>query len=289
MGRFVAIGGVALIIAVMQIGPTEAQQDDQGKVAALQTEVAELQTKVADRDDRLRSKSTQISNLKTAVAEAEATSTAPDAGSGESSAYLGGSALDLLPAGAASELEIVVVGPYDRYVLPLILRNNSSQVLDQVTVSAIAWRSDGTQLAVGGDLGFSPSVLRPGDYAFGVISFGRAFYFPDDDASYEFEVKGEEFTEIEPLSRVDLKVVEAGYIGNGLEGELINDSDATVGGPIGVSILCLDSSGAITYSVSGFTEKDEAAAGESVPFQLTFFGGPDDSTNFLVAGSGFNP
>lgn len=80
---------------------------------------------------------------------------------------------------------------------------------------------------------------------------------------------------------------ESTFLGDRLVGEFVNDSEVTVTGPIDISVVCLDSSGAILGNARGFTDKDEAAPGESVPFQVTFYGGID-CTNFLVAGRGYS-
>jgi hypothetical protein len=56
---------------------------------------------------------------------------------------------------------------------------------------------------------------------------------------------------------------------------------------MGISVMCLDANGAIISHEIGFTDKDQAAPGETVPFQVSFYGGLD-CTYFLVASSGYN-
>jgi hypothetical protein len=86
---------------------------------------------------------------------------------------------------------------------------------------------------------------------------------------------------------VDLAIVEASFLGDRVVGVLKNDQDVTVTGPIDISVICLDAGGSIITHQSGFTDKEEAAPGENVPFQVSFYGGVD-CTYFLVASSGYN-
>lgn len=283
--------GVALAVALLiglslMAGSTgftaTAQDGSEATVSALETRVAKQATSIAKRDAKIDQLRDRIATLEADVPQE--TPTAQAAAGGEASAYLGGPGVALLPAGSAGEVEVVLVGVYDGTSLPIVVRNNSDEAIAQVTVSATARSASGDLIAAGGDQGFRPNVVEAGSYDIGYVYFDGADL--PADATFEFKVSYEE-PGGQFVSALDLTFVEATFLGDRIVGELKNEHDDTVTGPIGIEVVCLDSNGALLSEESGYADVEEAAPGESVPFQVSFYGG-EDCSMFVLAGNGYN-
>jgi hypothetical protein len=268
-------------------GTAVADETDDATIAALGTKVAKQATSIAKRDAKIDQLRTRIAEMEGEQAVGPTETPQPEEASNEGaeSSTLGGNALELLPGGGEDEFGVVAVGPYNGNILPIVLRNNTDEDLSDVTVSAVARSTSGELIAAGGDQGFNPNVVLAGSYTLGYIYFdGIAL---PAEAAFEFDVSGETYTGPGSFSRIDLAVTEAAFLGDRIVGEFENTSDLTVTGPIGISIVCFGADGSIFGFEQGYSDKDEAAPGETVPFQVSFYSGID-CTNFLVAGSGFN-
>lgn len=268
-------------------GTAVADETDDATIAALETKVAKQATSIAKRDAKIDQLRTRIAELEVEQA-AEPTATpqpAEASNDGAESPTLGGNAIQLLRGGEEGEFAVAAVGPYDGNILPLVLRNNTDQDLTDVTVSATARTASGELIAAGGDQGFNPTVVRAGSYTLGYIYFdGIAL---PADATFEFEVNGETFTGYSSFSKIDLSVTDAAFLGDRIVGEFENTSEVTVQGPVGISIVCFGADGVVFGFEQGYADKDEAAPGDKIPFQVSFYSGID-CTNFLVAASGFS-
>jgi hypothetical protein len=218
------------------------------------------------------------------VAPTETTEAAAPAGENTSS-YLGGNAVSLLSPGDKGKLSVVLSGTYDGNILPLVVRNNTDKDVIRIKVSAVARSADGKLIASGGDQGFHPNLVRAGEYSLGYLYFD-GIELPAD-ALFEFEVSAKDASDNQFESTRDLDVTEADYLDNRIVGLLQNNHTENVTGPMGVSVVCLDGEGTLLGHHQSFTDKDEAAPGESIPFQVELYGATDCS-NFLVAASGFN-
>lgn len=179
---------------------------------------------------------------------------------------------------------MVLVGTYDGSSLPIVVRNNTADDLTSVSVSATVHSTDGKLIAAGGDQGFAPFLVRAGSYTLGHIYFDGADL--PADASFDFKVKSDK-SGTGKFSKLDLEISEANFLGDRVVGILLNGHDGKVTGPMGVTVVCLDSAGAVLGDYSGYTDANEAAPGEAVPFQVSFYGGVD-CTNFVVAANGYN-
>ena len=135
--------------------------------------------------------------------------------------------------------------------------------------------------ATGGDQGFDPAFICPGE-----ISLGYQ-YFEDtklpNDATYTFEATAKESDK--PEYFLDLEVTEVNLVDDRLVGMFTNNQDAEVSGPISAVAFCFDESGTFLYSHSDYTEKDSALPGEQIPFSISL--GGDLCPIYLVAGSGY--
>jgi hypothetical protein len=144
---------------------------------------------------------------------------------------------------------------------------------------------DGKLIASGGDQGFKPNLVGPGEYAIGYVYFDGVEL--PGHAAYEFDVSATDANDDQFESIRDLAVSEAEFLGDRIVGFLQNNHDETVTGPMGVSVVCLDAEGALLSHHQSYTDKEEAAPGETVPFQVDLFGA-SDCNNFLVAASGYS-
>jgi hypothetical protein len=278
---------VTLVLVTFTGTPSSAQSGEQSTIEALQTENANLQGTVDARGDRMNAQRTQIADLETEVAGGSVATEEPagdEAQGGGASPYLFGPGVELLPAGTSGEVEVVLQGVYDGNILPLIVRNNTDEPIGRVQVTGSARSAAGDLIAAGGDQGFNPSRVEPGSYALGYLYFDGAAL--PADATFEFNVSYSA-PESGSFSSIDMTVIEATFLGDRIVGTLQNNHDVEMSGPIDVSIICLDAGGAILGHEQGFTDQDTVPAGESIPFQVSFFGGID-CTYFALASSGYS-
>lgn len=269
-----------LIIAIvffLSIGALSANavfaQDDpeaQATIEALETQVSALQTQVADLESQLPSP--------TAEPE-EARSDSSD------SLYLAGPGLEFLPAGTAGEVEVVLAGTYDGSRLPIVIRNNTDEEISDITVSATVKSADGALIGAGGDLDIKPFAVEAGSYAIGYLYFDGIDLAPD--VEFEYDIDYEEGVDLNFLYSIDLEVGDVAYLDGRLVGELINSSNEVAKGPFGISVACISPEGDLLDYWDGYSDKEEADPGESIPFQVEGYSGAD-CRNFVIAGSGFN-
>lgn len=144
---------------------------------------------------------------------AEDVAEAPEPAEPRASSYIGGNASPSLPTGEQGDVVVIKVGPYPgqesptRGSLPLIVRNNTAEVVTQVSVSATARDSSDELIASGEDQRFHPDVVEPGEIAIGFIFFGPDVPLPED-ASFEFHVTHEPASDDEFNNFRDLVVAE---------------------------------------------------------------------------------
>jgi len=200
--------------------------------------------------------------------------------------YIGGNISPELQAGDPGTISIISIGKYKGSVLPIVVRNNTSQSVIRIAVSAVARASDGSMLASGGDQGFNPNFVNPGEISMGYIYFGYDIKLPDD-VTFEFESTAEnsvsDFAEFENIR--DLEVVELNYVDNRVVGSLRNSHNEIVGGPIDVVVFCFAEEGRLLGQYSNFTDKEKAEPNDTIPFQVQIY--DDQCPIYLVAAYGF--
>lgn len=198
------------------------------------------------------------------------------------SAYIGGNESPPLPVGELGVPSVVAVGSYDGSSLPVVLRNNTHEDVIRMTVSAVVRNADGNMLGTGGDQGFNPNLVRPGEITLGYVYFG-GIDLPAD-ATFEFEVDAQPASEARYENIRDLDVMEQSFIADRIVGMLYNSHDEHVSGPVGVYAMCFDDEGVLLRHYHAYTDKEEAAPGDSVPFQVNV---RESCPIFLVAAYGF--
>lgn len=283
MKRLAAIVVVALVVLSVTYsgGGVEAQDGAEATIEAQETEIAEIRATSQARGEKINAQRTQIAELKAGPTE---TRQPEQVEGGESSQYLFGPGVELLPGGNAGEVSVVAQGAYNGNILPIVVQNNTDGPIWTVTISSSVRSAAGELIGAGGDQGFDPTKVESGSFAIGYLYFDGATL--PADATFEFDVSYES-SEGRFLSTLDMAVVEASFLGDRIVGEFRNEHDVVMSGPINIAVLCVGADGQILTHEQGYTDDDEAQPGESIPFQVTLYGGVD-CTNFIVAGGGYN-
>lgn len=202
----------------------------------------------------------------------------------QASSFIKGNGTPQFPDGEAGMISVVKVGKYDGR-LPVIIRNNTTSAVIRVEVSAVASDKDGKMLASGSDQGFKPNLVKPGEITMGYVYFDSAEL--PEDAKFEFETSAEDsegdFATFENIR--DLEVVDFSQVSNRAVGYLRNQYDEEVVGPISVVAYCFNDKNELLGMFSDFTDKDNAAPGDTIPYQIDL---GKECPIFLIAGSGYS-
>lgn len=227
---------------------------------------------------------TKIVNIPPTLIPATAAPTASPLQPADSRAskYLGGNASPVFPDGEPGKLSVIQLGTGGRDNLMYIaVRNNTVSCVTYIAVSSVVYTADGKLYATGGDQGFNPAFICPGEIALGYQ------YYEDvnlpTDATYTFEATARQYDK--PDNFLDLDVTEVNLVGDRLVGFFTNNQDAKVSGPISATAYCFDESSTFLSEHSDYTDKDSALPGEQIPFQISL--GNDPCPIYLVAGSGY--
>jgi hypothetical protein len=202
------------------------------------------------------------------------------------SRFIGGNASPHLPSGKAGQIAVVATGRYNGNVLPVVVRNNTSGTKTAITVTGTANTHKGNLLATGGDQGFYPNVVRPGEIAIGYVYFGGKRL---NNVVFRLKVTGTPQAEDTYGNRIDLQVKQPAHRNGSIVGYLKNESSSRVTGPIQAYVQCFSKTGGVLGQYSAFTDKDSASPGEMVPFMvdLSTLSGSASCPVFLVAGGGY--
>ena len=197
----------------------------------------------------------------------------------------------VVPEGEAGSLSVVQTGELEVRsgfgALPVVVRNMTQDNLYGVEASATARGSDGTLSGSGASLGFTPSVVEPGEWAFGFIFFDSEL---PSDATYEVTATGE--TDPAFFGSVDVKPVEVNIVPGEFSAQQVvgiveNPGGEQVEGPVSVSVACFDEPGTTILSThQGFTDANSIAPGGTASFSVDLFDA--SCPNFAVGASGFN-
>ena len=205
-----------------------------------------------------------------------------------SAGWLAGNAEPVFPAGGAGKVDVVASAPIKvnsagLVTLPVAVRNGTNESITSVEVSGAAMDATGKILASGRSQGFSPAVVPAGGVSLGYVFFDAKL---PDTAKLEFTVASKPL-EGDPYFQ-DLKVDQANAMGTSVTGKATNTSKNKLNGPYGVHVTCFDAKGSLLGSQTGFASPDaDLAAGQSVTFQVDFYGEP--CPTFLVGVSGYGP
>lgn len=209
----VGVGALLLFSSLIQSPAMEQKANAQDTSA--QATIEALQTRVAILEEQLDITPTPVATVSTtATSERRTQST------------IAGTALANLPAGKTHSLELIVVGEYRGYI-PLVVRNNSKETLDWITVSVTVRSPDGTLLASGDNENVThPGRVGPGEVAFSDIPMNNTML--PDDAVYQFSLESRPAEPIGESYLIDLDIVEASKIFGRIVGEVQNTSGLPV-------------------------------------------------------------
>jgi hypothetical protein len=211
----------------------------------------------------------------------------PKPADARASRFVNGNASPTLPAGGSNVVAVIAIGRYSD-TLPVVVRNNTSQTITRIKVTGTANDPSGNLLVSGGDQGFMPDVVRPGEIALGYVYFGGK-QLPSD-AIFKLEATATPQAENNFDNHVDLTVTQARHVGDSIVGYLKNESPRKAMGPISVIVECFGADQQLQRDYEAFTDKDMAVPEATVPFTIDLTeasGGNDPCPVFLVAGGGF--
>lgn len=196
----------------------------------------------------------------------------------------------VVPSGRAGELSVVMVGAQatsDGTTLPVIVRNRTGKTVYNIEASATARTTDGSLAGSGSSQGFLPSVVKPGEWAFGYVYFSGA----EVPKGAKFDVTATADDDPGYSNMLDVKPVETNLTSGSYSKQVIgivkNDLDRDVDGPVSVGVACFDAAGkALTSVTTSFTDADTVAAGGTASFTIDIF--DDPCPVYAVGGSGFD-
>ena len=216
-----------------------------------------------------------------AFVAAEATPEASPVAKSKMPAYFAGNAYDLVPQGQSGKLDVVLVGPLFGNAMPIVIRNNTKQPLDDVQATVEARDASGALLASGKSVTVYPHYLIPGAVSLTYVYFqqpqnltGATFIVtatgksPDSDSSSDYMVLN--------IAEVDLQT-------DHLVGMAHNDYSESVEIP-SVYGECFNEEGAIIGYFEGFISSD-IGPNDDAPFDVPLYG-PDTCNLFLVVAAG---
>lgn len=273
------------LLFVSSPGQSIAQDSNDDRISALETQVAELESTVAALagNSAPAAESVQDDDALAPVATEAAAAEAPQ--NGANTGNLSGNAFESLPPGNVGEFAVVSSGVYDGTSLPLLLRNNTDEALVRVTVSVSVHDASGALLAVGEANNLTPARAEPGGYVFGNAYFDFAT-FPSE-VTYDFQASGESANSASFIGIYDLTIQESSYLGDRIVGTAVNNLDVTLQGPFGVEAACFGSDGSLLGVASDFAAADVVDPGAEIPFQVTIYNVASCDI-YLVGSSGYH-
>lgn len=201
---------------------------------------------------------------------------------------IAGTALELLPNTDNGEVEVIAFGPISRFgELPVVVRNNTSDVVAGVVVKVEARDADGKLIGVGESsefiFGLAPYVLNPGDVSIGTVRLEGEM---PSDAEFTFSARAGDPDGFFAGLTADIEFGQIEWIQDRIVGEAINPHDVDLSG-VSLQVGCFDADGSPLFVKLEFLTGDDIAAGETSTFQV---GGSytdyDQCENFLISGSG---
>lgn len=295
VGNAVLRVGAPLLLVLAACGGSGAT-DSTPRTAAVTSDLAtsDAPTTVAVTDNP-----TTIASLTTAAPTTAAPTTVtpttvtpttlPALPAGDASALvLATGPVPALAAGTPGKVAVIAVGSFEEHVnsplVPVMVRNQTSQTVAVDQVTGIARAADGSLLATGSDHGFQPRVVAPGEIAFGFV------YFDDllgvaRPAGVTVEVSvvaGSPSAYFMAVTPTEVKENAKGSV----SGVFTNSHAKTMSGPISIDGICVDEEGQLVTEMKSFADQDEVPAGGTGTFTLPGRGALCPGA-VLIAGSGY--
>ncbi len=185
-----------------------------------------------------------------------------------------------IPVGAPGELAVVATTDgLDRTgSLGIIVRNNTPAPIGRVEIAAEA-QLDGQVIGTGESTRFQPTVVGPGE-----ISWGYAYFdvrtFPEG-TTFDLSVTSEPLDGRSP----GLKVIEVNQADSYLVGTVENQTDATIDGPMTITMACFDAEGSFVGIETTLIDSYDIPPGQTGSFDTRILGVSCDRG--LAAASGY--
>jgi hypothetical protein len=197
-----------------------------------------------------------------------------------------------VPPGEPDALSVVFTGvPRGDMgsTVPVIVRNNTDDAVGDLEVNGTARGADGALAGSGSSQGFEPSIIQPGEWAFGYVYFDSTV---PADATIEATARGDNPSESNPFGKIQLNVNEvnfqpgefgsASYIGIVAN----TDSDETATDPVNVFVGCFDAESNLLDVFSGYTD-GEVVQGGTASFSVDVYEAPS-CASVAVGASGYS-
>jgi hypothetical protein len=230
---------------------------------------------------------TQVSPEQTTSETSQPTGTAESA----EHQFLAGNVSAPFPEGEAGQVAIVAQAPLPdpfpeqgNYSLPLVVRNNVAEPIENVEATATVRTPDGQLVATAVSQGFHPARVGPGEIAIGFVYFSPGTAV-SPGSNVEISVSAKPSPSPQTY-RADIEVLEVNNTGMQLVGTGRNVRDHGITGPISVTAVCFDAAGAPTASPGGFANEDTADAQATVSFTVDLYG--ESCQSFLLGVSGYD-
>lgn len=267
------------------------------QVAELQAEVDVLRAELADARSDLQAPTPDpptVTDPDDHQDAAEATSTAPETPAPAVDVEPSTAAVMLVrgdlevPAGDGSGLEVVMIGTPTSSSLPVVVRNNTADPAYRIDVTATARNAEGTLVASGSSHGFTPTLLQPGEWAFGYVYLGAEIALDQVDLDFSLSSRG--IAPDRSFPSLDIEVVEAELFTDGrrdrIVGSVRNPHDVELRWPVSVDYACFDDDRLVGVGGSSL-DGDDLAAGATGSFTINLYGNTGACSAWAVTSSGY--
>lgn len=227
------------------------------------------------------------SDAASSVAETEDDAAAAEPAALNADGVLAGTATGLtFDAGEPGEVSTVATGVYDpdSGTFPFVFRNNTSEAVSHVDASATARDSSGTLVGTGSSQGTTPAQIPPGGLGLAYIYFDDPEKKVTGDATLEFTFETSP-ADTSSYNTADVQVTEAQATGSTIIGTGVNQNDATLTGPYGVSVFCFDAGTLLGHSGTYTNEDADLEPDDTVSYTVDLF--DDPCPTFVVGISGY--
>jgi hypothetical protein len=202
------------------------------------------------------------------------------------SRFLAGNRSPALPTGRLGALTVVAQAQsLDNDSLPIVLRNNTTDVIVRPTASATIRSAGGKLVASGEDQGFHPNIVAPGEITIGYVYFDGGKMPPG--STVEFQLGGTPQDEVGFENVRDVPIEEFNRIGDRFVGRVRNPYQEAVSGPIDVQVTCFDTSGRPVAQFGDYASPDDMPVGGTAGFTIEMYDGPPCPT-YVLGASGFS-
>jgi len=166
-----------------------------------------------------------------------------------------------IPEGTAGELVVAMQGPGSGSIAPVLVRNNTDDMVYDVVVEGIARDAAGTLVATGHSQQMLPTAVPAGGIAFSYVYFEAGL---TGSEMFEYQVGA---SATDTSGAATLPISEATIVERDVVGLVDNPGTNPIPAPL-VGLACFDDAGELTYAYWGTTDGDAIAPGGFAGFTL---------------------